>query len=122
MNMTKLHTKHHLKRFEGLALRDAGGNTVTCERGSVWLTMEGDARDVILEPGTSFVIGHDGLTILAAQEPSVVQVSAPDQSPSWWDRIVEYLDKTYGPAAIRPSRKWEYYNQRSDHAVHSSQN
>lgn len=108
MNMTKLHTKHEMARFDGLALRDAGGRTVTCVSGSVWLTMEGDARDVILAPGESFEVDHDGLTILAAQQPSVVQVSAPNESPGWWSRLVEFLDRNYGPGAIRASRKWVY--------------
>ena len=117
MNMTKLHTKHEMARFDGLALRDAGGRTVTCVSGSVWLTMEGDARDVILEPGTSFVVDHDGLTLLAAQQPSVVQVSAQNEAEnsfkSWLNQLMEYLDHTYGPAAINRAGARRYYNERN---------
>ena len=113
MNMHKTHLKHQIGPRHGLALRDARGRTVTCLNGSVWLTMEGDTRDVILEPGATFAVDRDGLTILAAQQPSVVQVSAQNQPHSWWDRVVDYLDKTYGPAAIRPGRAWKYYNERN---------
>ncbi|MCE9641403.1 MAG: DUF2917 domain-containing protein [Betaproteobacteria bacterium] len=106
--MTKKHMKHHMARFEGLALRDAGGSTVICESGSIWLTMEGDSRDIVLEPGDSFTVARAGLTLLAAQQPSVVQVRAPKQAPSWWDRFVNFIDRTYGPAAIKADRKWVY--------------
>ena len=113
MNMPGIHTKHQIGPRHGLALRDANGRTVTCLSGSVWLTMEGDYRDVVLSPGASFVVDRDGLTILAAQQPSAVKVSAQNQPQSWWDRMVDYLDKTYGPAAISASRAWKYYNERS---------
>src|SRR5476649_549727 len=102
MNMTKLHTKYRIDPHGELALREARGSIVTCVSGSVWLTMEGDTRDVILEPGASFAVDRDGLTLLAAHGPSEVRVSAQNQPRTWWDRIVEYLDQTYGPGAIRP--------------------
>jgi hypothetical protein len=66
--------------------------------------MEGDTRDVVLAPGTSFAVDRDGLTILAAQAPSVVNVSAQNQPRTWWDRCMEFIDQTWGPAAIRPAR------------------
>ena len=108
MNMHKTHLKHQIGPRHGLALRDANGRTVTCVSGSVWLTMDGDNRDIVLEPGATFVVDRDGLTLLAAQQPSAVQVSAPNQTKSWWDRLVAFLDRTYVPGAIRPARKWVY--------------
>ena len=113
MNMPDMHTNHNLDAHASLALRDAGGRTIRCVSGSVWLTMEGDIRDVVLAAGESFVVDRDGVTILAAQQRSVVEISAANQPRTWWDRVVDYLDKTYGPGAIRPSRKWEYYNERA---------
>ena len=74
----------------------------------MWLTMEGDRRDVVLNPGASFVVDRDGLTLLAAQQPSTVQVSAQNQTKNWWDRFVDLIDRTYGPGAIKPARKWMY--------------
>ena len=109
MNMTKIHSKHHIGSRHGLTLRDASGRTVTCLSGSVWLTMEGDTRDVMLSPGAAFVVDRDGLTLLAAQQPSTVQVTAQNQPTSWWDHLRAYLDQTCGPGAIRPSRKWEHF-------------
>ena len=108
MSMTNLHTKHRLERFGAVALRNRRGSTVTCVSGTLWLTMEGDTRDIVLAAGASFVVDRDGLTILAAHQASVVDVSAPQRAPGWWTRVVDFLDRTYGPAAIRPSRKWVY--------------
>jgi hypothetical protein len=122
MNMTNTHTNHTLEAHASLALRDAGGRTIRCVSGSVWLTMEGDLRDVVLAAGESFVVDRDGVTILAAQKRSVVEVSAANQPRTWWERVVDYLDKTYGPGAIRPSRKQYYYNERNRHAVHTDKN
>ena len=113
MSMQRTHSKIQIDPRHGLALRDARGHTVTCLSGSVWLTMEGDRRDVMLEPGSSFVVDRDGLTLLAAQRPSAVEVSAQNQPGSWWDRVLDYLDQTYGPAAIRPDLAWKYYNERN---------
>ncbi len=108
MDMTELHTKRKIDARRGLTLHDAAGREVTCLRGSVWLTMEGDSRDILLEPGTSFVVDRDGLTILAAQAPSEVTVSVPDRPRGWRAWIADYFNRTYGPAAIRSDRKWIY--------------
>ena len=108
MNMTKTHTKHEIGPRGGMLLHDATGSMVKCLSGIVWLTMEGDYRDIVLEPGESFVVDHDGLTILAAQQPNAIEVSARPQGKTWWDHVVEFLDRNYGPAALRPSRKWVY--------------
>lgn len=108
MNMNKEHATYELQRYGGLALRDIRGRVVTCVSGSVWMTMKGDPRDIVLAPGVSFVVDRDGVTLLAAQAPSVVEVIAQNEPRTWRDRIAEYLDKTWGPAAIRPSRT-RYY-------------
>jgi hypothetical protein len=108
MDMTELHTRYQFDRFGGMTLHDAAGREVTCLSGSIWLTMEGDTRDILLEPGTSFVIDRGGATILAAQAPSEVTVSAPSQPRGWRAWLADYFNRTYGPAAIRSDRKWIY--------------
>ncbi|MDB5809827.1 MAG: hypothetical protein JWN94_1949 [Betaproteobacteria bacterium] len=108
MDMHGTHTKHELSRHGGLALDAASGRTVTCVSGNIWLTMEGDTRDVVIEPGASFVIDRGGLTLLAAQTPSVVLISAAKRAPAGFARIARWFLDTYGPAAVRPSRTWAY--------------
>jgi hypothetical protein len=103
MKMRKLHTNHRIEAREALALRDGRGSTITCISGTIWLTMEGDTRDVVLKAGESFVVDRRGLAILAAHESSVVDVCAPHRARRWWSNVVDFLDQAYGPSAIRAS-------------------
>lgn len=113
MNMHTTHTKHQIGPRHGLALRDARGRVVTCLEGNVWLTMEGDRRDVMLKPGASFVVDRDGLTLLASQHRSTVNVSAQNQSRRWVDRLMDFLERTYGPVALERNRRWSNYDARN---------
>ena len=45
--------------------------------GALWVTLEGDNRDIALTPGRSFTIDRNGLTVLFALKPSVVSVGLP---------------------------------------------
>src|SRR4051812_32803014 len=109
MDMTEMHMRHELGRWGSLALRDAAGRTVTCVSGKLWLTMEGDTRDVVLEPGESFEVDRHGLTLLAAQTRTSVLVSAEQRNASgWWQTIVRAIDRRFGPAAIRGCRESVY--------------
>lgn len=49
-----------------LRVRDAAGRTVTCCAGTVWITQEGDARDIVLQAGQSFTLDRPGLTLISA--------------------------------------------------------
>ena len=40
-------------------LRDAQNTRLTSLRGIAWITLDGDRRDIVLEPGQSFVIDSD---------------------------------------------------------------
>jgi hypothetical protein len=55
-----------LKRGRLQRLHDAQGNLVLCLGGTLWLTQEGDIRDIVLEAGDEARIERDGLTILSA--------------------------------------------------------
>ena len=101
MDMTELHSKHHLGPYGGLPLEDARGRIVTCVAGMAWLTMEGDTRDIVLAPGESFTVDRDGLTLIAAQVASTVNVSCHAHATGWWARVVDFLDHKFGPSAIR---------------------
>ncbi len=61
----------------GAVLRIAGGepHVIDVFEGQVWLTQDGDPRDVILEAGESFRFDCDGLTLVQAFRPSRLLVS-----------------------------------------------
>jgi hypothetical protein len=59
---------------ELIRLDDASGTTLRVTRGTLWLTLEGDTRDVVLTAGDSFMIDRAGLTLVQAQDDAVVCV------------------------------------------------
>jgi len=82
-------TELHLAGEELLALADIRGTRLTVVDGSVWLTQDRDLRDVFLNPGESFVVDRDGVTLLHALAPARLSV------------------ETFGDTArIAPSRGW----------------
>jgi hypothetical protein len=53
--------KGNLRRIE-----DGTGTLVSCLGGTLWLTQEGDPRDVILQAGDEAIIDRDGASYLSA--------------------------------------------------------
>lgn len=49
-----------------LRLRDAAGRTVTCHVGTVWITQEGDPRDVFLQAGERCTLDRPGTALICA--------------------------------------------------------
>jgi hypothetical protein len=60
-------------------LHDARGLLVSCLSGTLWLTQEGDVRDIVLEAGDDALIDRDGLTLLAALSDARFVLTAPPQ-------------------------------------------
>ena len=76
-----------LKTGQALSLRDAAGVVLTSLAGRAWLTMEGDPRDIDLRAGVAYRIERDGLTLVNALEPSIVQVTVAETQPTWRNRL-----------------------------------
>jgi hypothetical protein len=68
------------------ALRITGGASllVAAHAGALWITEEGDTRDVIVTNGRSYRIESNGLAIVNALEPTSVTISAPLGIPARW--------------------------------------
>ena len=56
---------------------DACGQTIACESGELWITQDGDRRDVILPAGQSWRIDRAGPLVLSAFKPSVATLAQP---------------------------------------------
>jgi hypothetical protein len=70
-----------------IALRDAAHAQVFCQSGSLWITREGEIKDVILGPGDRLSIGNRGLTLISALRTSALALvdgesSAPRAQPN----------------------------------------
>jgi hypothetical protein len=59
---------------EIVRLDGAHGTTLRVTRGTLWITLEGDTRDIVLEAGDVFTIDRAGLTIVEAQGAAAVCV------------------------------------------------
>jgi hypothetical protein len=57
---------------EILRLDGARGTTLRVTRGTLWLTLEDDPRDIVLGTGDSFTVDRGGLTVLEAQSDATV--------------------------------------------------
>jgi hypothetical protein len=61
---------------ELVELDGARGTTLRVTRGTLWITLENDVRDVVLSPGDTFTIDRGGLTLVEAQNKATVCVLA----------------------------------------------
>ncbi len=66
-----------LARGELLSLQGARGARIVNHRGIVWITQDGDRRDVVLKDGESFELDRDTPVIVQAFECSTVKLSEP---------------------------------------------
>lgn len=53
---------------QSLRVRDAVGRTIMCCAGTVWITQEGDLRDIFLTAGQRFTFDRPGLALIHAEE------------------------------------------------------
>jgi hypothetical protein len=60
-------------------ITDASGVRILCTAGSLWLTLDHDQRDVILQPGDSFEAASRRRVLLYAFEPSTFALAAAPQ-------------------------------------------
>ena len=59
---------------EAVTLNDVRGSTLRVTRGTLWLTQENDAHDVILRSGDNWVVERQGATVIEAQEDALLCV------------------------------------------------
>jgi hypothetical protein len=45
--------------------------------GELWITQEGDTRDYVIGPGSSFRLGHEGIVLANVFKPGRVTLTAP---------------------------------------------
>lgn len=49
-----------------LKVHDGAGSTVCAVRGSVWITEEGQPRDIVLSPGACYQLRRQGMALINA--------------------------------------------------------
>ena len=66
-----------LKKNQVVKVRSGLRYSIACERGSVWVTQDGDPRDVILHAGDSFTLDREGPALLQAFELGAINIGRP---------------------------------------------
>jgi hypothetical protein len=78
-----------LEREASLRVEPGTRVEITCVSGVLWVTQEGDSRDLFLAPGESLELLPRGVTLVTALESSTVRVLdsgvEPRASRAWWD-------------------------------------
>jgi DUF2917 family protein len=98
-SVTRRSRRSVLDKRQTLVLANAQGTIVAVDRGSVWITLESDPRDIVLVQGMRFEIDRPGRTIIAAETPSTLRVLVPETAR---DRVLA----TIGHAAARLLNSW----------------
>jgi hypothetical protein len=57
-----------------LDIADISGKQVTCRRGSLWITLDNDPRDIVLEAGESFFSTEHRRALVYAFQASLVAI------------------------------------------------
>ena len=80
-------------------LEDAVGVRLVSRCGSVWITQDGDSRDIVLEAGEAFVLDRVGPSIVQALGPAVLAIAEPVR-PRRPGGLVERLKSFAGAARL----------------------
>ena len=75
------HFELQLDRRALFSLPDAAGVQIRCHSGSLWLTLDGDPRDIVLEAGDSFTSPEHRRALLYAFDASRIELAAPPARP-----------------------------------------
>jgi hypothetical protein len=60
---------------ELVIIDNASDQTIHCESGELWITQDGDRRDIILPEGKSWRIDADGPLVVSALQPAVATLA-----------------------------------------------
>jgi len=85
-----------------LQIDDGEGTEVRITAGTVWITLQHDTRDVILNVGESFVIDRDGAALISAFAPvTVVLTGRPaSETPAPEPSLVRALVRRIRDAVV----------------------
>ena len=94
--------------------RGAAGTQIECLNGLLWITEEGEGRDVLLQPGDGIPLERDGRTLVEALKPSLVRLieSMPMATGgSCWKRLGLaiagcFTETGIGRCPVIDSRTW----------------
>jgi hypothetical protein len=72
---------HRLAARQILAIDDASGLQIDCSAGSLWITIDHDPRDIVLEPGESATDLGTGRALVYALQDAQLSVALQEEKP-----------------------------------------
>jgi hypothetical protein len=85
---------------ESIALGRLRGYAVSCSSGELWLTIDGEGRDIILGPGEHHRVASDAPAVVSAFTASTLRVSAASPRSSWSARCRAALVSLRPPSSV----------------------
>ncbi|MCW5661572.1 MAG: DUF2917 domain-containing protein [Burkholderiaceae bacterium] len=71
------HARLAVGERRGLRLNGARGTQLRAVRGTLWITIDNDPRDIVLDPGERFIVDtHQPLFVMALGEQATLDVCA----------------------------------------------
>lgn len=77
MNLVVNNSVLLLDRWDTVELIDAAGAIASLDQGCLWITMDGDTRDIMLGAGQSWTVERNGCTLLHAGARSTLRITKP---------------------------------------------
>lgn len=93
-------TVHRLRRHQALSLRRPKGLCVRAERGSLWVTVDGDLADIELSAGDSRIFEGPAAVVVSTLRGDAVASITATLAPVWTQRLRGWL---CGAAHIVPA-------------------
>ena len=70
-----LHPVQTIDKGAILVVLKPAGQTVNCVRGSLWITQDGDLKDVVISAGDSYTLERPGRMLVSGLEASSVMLA-----------------------------------------------
>lgn len=96
-----------------LVIDDARDQMIHCESGELWITQEGDRRDIILPTGKSWRIDADGPLVVSALKPTVATLAHTQPG-----RAVSLPRRQGAESVLALIRRWRFPTLASFPATH----
>ena len=96
MKLSPLPTTLALPRHAVLRIEQPLHARLRAERGSLWITIDGEPDDIALDPGDSFEFDRAAAATVSALDDAVFTAVQPTRSPRWraWYRMVGLHEST----------------------------
>ena len=89
MKTTPTPTIHRLRRNRVLRLPHPRGWCLRAERGTLWITIDGQPDDITLDPGQSHRFDvRTPVLVTALGDDAVLSAVAPAAPPNWRERLL----------------------------------